>query len=769
MAAPRQLGLYRLSHELSRGGMGAVYEATHTGTGGRYAVKVILTDRAGALDPALEARFRREAEALAQVSHPNVVRIHSADLEGAVPYIVQQLLLGGTLEDRLARGPLPIDEAVAITIKLADGLAAAHDRGILHRDLKPENVMFNERGEPLLVDFGVARILASSQRLTQTGELMGTPCYMSPEQAKGHACDTRADVYGLGALLYAMLTAQPPSPSKSSVLLTLAAVVNDPVTAPSTFRADIPRKLEAICLRALAKTPGERFPTLRAFGETLAKARGEHPETRGEITKVVAAAVVSIMALLTLGAVWLATHSKRPASAEPRVTLPSPSDPAAPESEELRDRARIALRKGDVAAATSAALLARTLGHDVEAWRTLRGLTYTLAGEFETAKGFLRSGSKAAAICEAERARCRLEEQSHRGLTLRTESYTKIFDGLGDLLNHVHILLEFDPVGPLIMTRAQTTIITTILRLGQPFCAGRVEPVGKLLSAAIDLSPEGPGAGAVGIGWAYLLFVRHEADDERLWQEIRRKLERALARDSLDPRWLRNGLLLQAAISKNSLLGFKDLFALDKGSHTRVEREVLETCCRLLTDRWFPQLTLATAERRPVAAAVAWRNAIAYSQARRRLCHKGTLGRSTARLNVALLMLLPRQAKAALRILEEAPIAEDHTREFQFLRAEAELLIAGSDLQASEIRIKELVDSPGANSYVRSLLAAIKFARGNADGGFATLFLAEEEEKQVPFNDSLRTPFWRTPEQTRLESASKPGIRAFLAKALRRN
>jgi formylglycine-generating enzyme required for sulfatase activity len=267
--------------EVARGGMGAVFEAVHEASRAKVAVKTLLPDGFGPIHEEERARFRREAEALAALDHPHVVRVHAAELDGPTPWLAQDLLTGGSLQERLARdGPLPVPDAVALLLLLARAVAHAHARGLLHRDLKPSNVLFDELGAPRLVDFGIVFGLTSAERLTTTGEIVGTPAYMSPEQARGAKVgDTTVatDVYGLGGLLYATLTGVPPCRGATS-FEALSAVMTRPPTPPREVREDVPVEVEAVCLRALAKTPGERFASAEAFAAALeAAAAGAGP------------------------------------------------------------------------------------------------------------------------------------------------------------------------------------------------------------------------------------------------------------------------------------------------------------------------------------------------------------------------------------------------------------------------------------------------------------------------------------------------------------
>jgi hypothetical protein len=258
---------YRLVDKLGQGAMGVVYLTEHVRTGVRYALKTLSFQA----DDDLRKRFLREGQAQALVdSHPNIVRVHSAGEAGGYLYLVMDLAAGGDLHNRLRRGPLPPLEAAAVVAGLARGLAHTHAHGVLHRDLKPANVLFDDVGTPMLVDFGLARVAGESSSLTRTGDLLGTPAYMGPEQATGlrGEVDERSDVYGLGAILYHCLTGQQPFTGASTIEVLSYVITEDP-KPPRSLVKQVPKVLEGVCLRALAKAPGDRQQSAQDLANEL--------------------------------------------------------------------------------------------------------------------------------------------------------------------------------------------------------------------------------------------------------------------------------------------------------------------------------------------------------------------------------------------------------------------------------------------------------------------------------------------------------------------
>jgi eukaryotic-like serine/threonine-protein kinase len=207
---------------------------------------------------------------VAALSHPNVVQIFDTGEHAGNPYLVLEFVAGGTLASRLQRGELEPTEAARLVASLAQAVHAAHTRGIIHRDLKPANILFTADGVPKVSDFGLVKRLDADDAQTRSGEFMGTPAYMPPEQAAGHAkaVGPEADVYALGAILYECLTGRPPFRG-ATVLDTLRQVLNDEPAPPRRLRPEVPADLEAVCLKCLEKSPSHRYRTGEALADDL--------------------------------------------------------------------------------------------------------------------------------------------------------------------------------------------------------------------------------------------------------------------------------------------------------------------------------------------------------------------------------------------------------------------------------------------------------------------------------------------------------------------
>jgi serine/threonine-protein kinase len=251
--------------ELGRGGMGVVYQARHLGLNRLVAVKMILAGgHAGAADL---ARFRREAQAIAQLKHPNIVQVFEVGEQNGLPYFSLEFCGGGSLAQKLAGTPQPPREAAALVQTLARAMQAAHAKGIVHRDLKPGNVLLDDDGTPKITDFGLAKKLDEAGQ-TLPGVVMGTPSYMAPEQAESKEVGPPADGYALGAILYECLTGRPPFRAATR-LDTIVQVLSAEPVPPRRLNPAVPRDLETICLKCLQKEPGKRYVSAQALADDL--------------------------------------------------------------------------------------------------------------------------------------------------------------------------------------------------------------------------------------------------------------------------------------------------------------------------------------------------------------------------------------------------------------------------------------------------------------------------------------------------------------------
>jgi serine/threonine-protein kinase len=307
---------YAIEHEIGRGGMATVYLAEDLKHRRKVAVKLLHPEVGAALGA---ERFLREIEVAARLAHPHILPLHDSGHADGFLYYVMPFVEGESLRQRLDREKqLPLDEALHIAEEVADALSYAHSRGIVHRDIKPENILL-ESGHAMVTDFGIAAAMsdADAQRLTETGIALGTPAYMSPEQAAGaRDLDGRSDLYSLGCVLYEMLAGSPPfaGPTTESIVRQHLTVDPPPVT---TLRPAVPAHIAGTLERALAKTPADRFSPAAQFAEALKQPATEVRAPQSSRTRVALAASLVVVAVLVATVVWQQTR-----------TAPGPVTPA---------------------------------------------------------------------------------------------------------------------------------------------------------------------------------------------------------------------------------------------------------------------------------------------------------------------------------------------------------------------------------------------------------------------------------------------------------
>jgi len=330
-AGPRagdRIGPYELGELIGRGGMGVVFRARHALLDRPVALKMIL---GGAYASTLAVeRFLREGAAIARLDHPNIVRVYDLEEVRGLPYLAMELIEGGSLKGKLAAGPLDPREAAELLRTIALAIAYAHEAKVVHRDLTPANILLAADGTPKVADFGLAKLLDEEDAsglgpLTRTGAALGTANYMAPEQAEGDAkaVGPAADVYALGAILYAMLTGRPPYLAANSVKV-LDLLRAGPPVPPSARRPGLPPPLEAICLKCLEKAPARRYATARDLADDLGRwLQGERPrETPRLPARLLASARRRTPALLagaSLIAAWGLIRSHDPGDPPPRA------------------------------------------------------------------------------------------------------------------------------------------------------------------------------------------------------------------------------------------------------------------------------------------------------------------------------------------------------------------------------------------------------------------------------------------------------------------
>ncbi|MEC9091778.1 MAG: protein kinase [Planctomycetota bacterium] len=269
----QDFGDYLLLDQLGRGGMGIVFEAVEKKTGRHVALKMIRANLVSRLDQESQRvaldRFQTEAKAVANIDHPNIVTLFQIAQYEETPFIAMQLVNGENLATKIKQSTLDGKTAAAYMKKVAEAIETTHAQGIVHRDLKPQNILLNrDTDEPLVTDFGLAKLVGENSEMTETGELLGTPGYMSPEQANGQTVGYETDIYSLGATLYCLLVGRPPFQA-ADTMKTVEQIVNHPPISPNEVNPDIDLDLTTICLKCLEKTPSRRYNSARELALDL--------------------------------------------------------------------------------------------------------------------------------------------------------------------------------------------------------------------------------------------------------------------------------------------------------------------------------------------------------------------------------------------------------------------------------------------------------------------------------------------------------------------
>jgi serine/threonine protein kinase len=352
----QQFGPYKITEKLGEGGMAVVYKGYQQSLNRNVAIKVLRQELAQ--DEEFVARFRREALAVADLNHPNILHVYDAGFVQGMYYIVMAYVDGGSLRDLVGQGPLEPEYALSIASQVADALHHAHQRGIIHRDVKPNNILLSRDGRPLLADFGIAKALHESSGLTRTGMSIGTPEYMAPEQIQGQKVDGRTDIYSLGIVLYEMLVGWAPFSSTTPVAA-LYKQVNEPPPPLRQANINVPAWLEAVVNRALAKSPQERYQQASDFADALRQRRApertpvpirtatpakvprlepEGKRRRTAVPVLIAGIVLLLLALVAVAAVLLSGKPTDTTEPTPFVTVVVTREPNAlliPEVPEL--------------------------------------------------------------------------------------------------------------------------------------------------------------------------------------------------------------------------------------------------------------------------------------------------------------------------------------------------------------------------------------------------------------------------------------------------
>ncbi len=327
------VGPYQITERLGRGGMAEVYKAFHKDLEVYRAIKFIRPELGMSED--FRTRFLKEAQGVARLQHPNIIGIHDFGASEDRYYMVMELVEGRSLKEILKNdGQMSIDRSVALVKSVAGALAYAHDAGLIHRDIKPDNIMVDSRGRPVLMDFGIAKLITSDAKITQTGHLIGTPAYMAPEQSRALEVGPATDIYALSVVLFEMLTGHTPFEADTPMAVVLKSL-SDPMPMPRSFNAKISEELQGVILKGTAKDMKDRYPSAMEFSAALDRAMDRIQATMDKTVvlpppkpDVVPGsnrlALVAVLAVLFLGsafAAWIYLKPSTPATVDADTSL----------------------------------------------------------------------------------------------------------------------------------------------------------------------------------------------------------------------------------------------------------------------------------------------------------------------------------------------------------------------------------------------------------------------------------------------------------------
>jgi serine/threonine protein kinase len=331
-------GRYRVTDMLGRGGMGAVFLAEDLRLERLVAIKVLRPELAE--ESAFVGRFQREARIAASLDHPNIIPVYGVEQVGDFHYFVMKYIRGKSADELLQGKPLPLELAQRILLEAAQGLAHAHRRKVIHRDIKPSNIMVDDDGHVVITDFGISKALLSDTQYTSTGQMVGTPRYLSPEQAQGLSVDGRSDQYSLGVVGYQMLVGRLPLIAETVHALLYKHIYEVPTPARE-LRPDIPEGVSAAIQRSLSKKPDDRFPTLEEFVQAMSGVQPVQWSTPPHATtqplarvtpprRWIGRAAIGVGTLLTAAMIFLSRSSLRPDPGVTGAAIPGSVPPATP-------------------------------------------------------------------------------------------------------------------------------------------------------------------------------------------------------------------------------------------------------------------------------------------------------------------------------------------------------------------------------------------------------------------------------------------------------